>query len=76
VIKNLVSNAIKFTEQGYVRVHVNAEKRDEDTLRLNFAVADSGVGIPKSKQAEVFSAFTQLDPSYSKKFAGMGLAVC
>jgi two-component system, sensor histidine kinase len=75
VIKNLVSNAIKFTEQGYVRVHVNAEKRDEDTLRLNFAVADSGVGIPKSKQAEVFSAFTQLDPSYSKKFAGMGLGL-
>jgi PAS domain S-box-containing protein len=75
VIKNLVSNAIKFTEQGYVRLHVNAEKSDEDTLRLNFAVADTGVGIPKSKQSEVFSAFTQLDPSYSKKFSGMGLGL-
>jgi PAS domain S-box-containing protein len=78
VIKNLLSNAIKFTEQGFVRVHVKAEKNDEDTLRLNFTVADSGLGIPKSKQKEVFSAFTQLDPSYSKKFAGMGLglAIC
>jgi CheY-like chemotaxis protein len=75
VIKNLVSNAIKFTEQGFVRVHVQAEENDEDTLRLNFTVADSGLGIPKSKQKDVFSAFTQLDPSYSKKFAGMGLGL-
>jgi PAS domain S-box-containing protein len=78
VIKNLVSNAIKFTEHGFVRVHVHADKNDEDTLRLNFTVADSGMGIPRNKQKEVFSAFTQLDPSYSKKFAGMGLglAIC
>jgi PAS domain S-box-containing protein len=75
VIKNLVSNAIKFTERGFVRVHVKAEKNDEDTLRLSFSVADSGLGIPKSKQKEVFSAFTQIDPSYSKKFAGMGLGL-
>jgi PAS domain S-box-containing protein len=75
VLKNLVSNAIKFTERGYVRVHVNAEQNDEDTLRLHFTVTDSGLGIPKSKQKEIFSAFTQLDPSYSKKFAGMGLGL-
>jgi two-component system, sensor histidine kinase len=75
VLKNLVSNAIKFTEQGFVRVHVKAEKNDEDTLRLNFTVADSGMGIPKNKQKDVFNAFTQLDPSYSKKFAGMGLGL-
>jgi PAS domain S-box-containing protein len=75
VVKNLVSNAIKFTEEGFVRVHVGAEKNDEDTLRLNFTVADSGMGIPKNKQEEIFSAFTQLDPSYSKKFAGMGLGL-
>jgi two-component system, chemotaxis family, CheB/CheR fusion protein len=75
VIKNLVSNAIKFTKEGFVRVNVQAEKNDEDTLRLNFTVADSGMGIPKNKQKEVFSAFTQLDPSYSKKFAGMGLGL-
>ncbi|MFP4516751.1 MAG: response regulator [Desulfovibrionales bacterium] len=75
VIKNLVSNAIKFTERGFVRVHVNAEKYDEDTIRLNFTVTDSGMGIPKNKLNEVFSAFTQLDPSYSKKFAGIGLGL-
>jgi signal transduction histidine kinase len=75
VIKNLLSNAIKFTERGFVRVHVEAEKNDEDTLRLNFTVADSGLGIPRNKQKDVFSAFTQLDPSYSKKFAGMGLGL-
>jgi CheY-like chemotaxis protein len=71
----LISNAIKFTEQGFVRVHIQAEENDEDTLRLNFTVADSGMGIPRDKQKDVFSAFTQLDPSYSKKFAGMGLGL-
>jgi PAS domain S-box-containing protein len=75
VLKNLVSNAIKFTERGFVRVHVRAEKNDEDTHRLHFTITDSGLGIPKSKQKEVFGAFTQIDPSYSKKFAGMGLGL-
>jgi PAS domain S-box-containing protein len=75
VIKNLISNAIKFTERGFIRVHVKAEKNDEDTLRLNFAVSDSGLGIPRKKQKDVFNAFIQLDPSYSKKFAGMGLGL-
>jgi signal transduction histidine kinase/CheY-like chemotaxis protein len=75
VLKNLVSNAIKFTEQGFIRVHVKAEKNDEDSLSLHFTVNDSGMGIPKGNQNEIFSAFTQLDPSYSKKFAGMGLGL-
>jgi signal transduction histidine kinase len=75
VIKNLVSNAIKFTEQGYVKIEVKTEEQDAETLRLLVSVSDSGVGIPKSKQKDVFSAFTQLDSSYSKKFAGMGLGL-
>jgi PAS domain S-box-containing protein len=75
VIKNLVSNAIKFTEQGYVRIEARAEEEDEATSRLIFSVSDSGIGIPVDKQKDVFSAFTQLDPSYSKRFAGMGLGL-
>jgi two-component system, sensor histidine kinase and response regulator len=75
VIKNLVSNAIKFTEQGYVRIEARAEEENETTSRLIFSVSDSGIGIPVDKQEDVFSAFTQLDPSYSKKFAGMGLGL-
>jgi PAS domain S-box-containing protein len=75
VIKNLVSNAIKFTDQGFVKIAIKAEEQDADTLRLFVSVSDSGIGIPKSKQEDIFSAFTQLDPSYSKQFAGMGLGL-
>jgi PAS domain S-box-containing protein len=75
VIKNMVSNAIKFTDHGFVKVEAKAEKLDAETLLLHVSVADSGLGIPKSRQKDVFNAFTQLDPSYSKKFAGMGLGL-
>jgi PAS domain S-box-containing protein len=75
VIKNLVSNAIKFTDQGFIRVHVKADRNEEETLRLHISVSDSGIGIPGNKLKDIFSAFTQLDPSYSKKFAGMGLGL-
>jgi PAS domain S-box-containing protein len=75
IIKNLVSNAIKFTEHGFVRVGISSEKQDQDTLRLLVSVSDSGIGIPRSRQEDVFSAFTQLDPSYSKRFSGMGLGL-
>jgi signal transduction histidine kinase len=78
VVKNLVSNSIKFTEQGFVRIELNAEEIDDSRLKLFVSVSDSGVGIPKSKQKDIFRAFTQLDTSYSKKFPGMGLglAIC
>jgi signal transduction histidine kinase/ActR/RegA family two-component response regulator len=75
VIKNLVSNAIKFTKKGFVRIDVRSEEQDADTLRLLVSVSDSGIGIPRDRQKDVFSAFTQLDSSVSKKFAGMGLGL-
>jgi PAS domain S-box-containing protein len=75
VIKNLVSNAIKFTDRGFVRVEVSSGKANQESLRVAFTISDSGIGIPPDKQRDVFSAFTQLDPSYSKRFAGMGLGL-
>jgi PAS domain S-box-containing protein len=75
VIKNLVSNAIKFTDHGFVKVEVNSKRMDDETITLFVSVSDSGRGIPKSKQKDVFNAFMQLDSSYSKKFAGMGLGL-
>ncbi|MFP4317008.1 MAG: PAS domain S-box protein, partial [Desulfovibrionales bacterium] len=75
VLKNLVSNAIKFTKQGFVHVEMKAEALDDDTLRLAVSVSDSGIGIPRGKQKDIFNAFTQLDSSYSKNFAGMGLGL-
>jgi PAS domain S-box-containing protein len=75
VIKNLVSNAIKFTDQGFVRIDIRAEEKNLDTLLLFVAITDTGIGIPASKRKEIFNAFTQLDPSYSKKYKGMGLGL-
>jgi two-component system, sensor histidine kinase and response regulator len=73
VLKNLLSNALKFTDQGSIRVDVGHEKPDGEFLR--FIVSDTGIGIPGEKQGQLFQSFTQLDPSYSKRFAGAGLGL-
>ena len=75
VIVNLVGNAIKFTEKGEVVVQVSAELVCADFARLRFAVRDTGIGIPREKQARVFEAFSQVDASTTRKFGGTGLGL-
>jgi CheY-like chemotaxis protein len=75
VLKNILSNAVKFTEQGAIRVGVHLDKETAHLSRLGFSVSDTGIGIPEGKQDYLFQSFTQLDPSYSKKFAGAGLGL-
>lgn len=87
VLINLVGNAFKFTDKGEVvlRIHLNpqtgsggAADRDEGVISLNVSVRDSGIGIPKDKQGQLFNAFTQADSSTSRKYGGtgLGLAIC
>jgi len=73
IILNLVKNAVKFTEKGYVVVRVSSRKK-----MLFFEVIDSGIGIPKEKQSLVFNNFYQVDASTTRKYggSGMGLAIC
>jgi PAS domain S-box-containing protein len=73
VLKNLLSNAVKFTEQGAIRVNIGLDR--ESPSSLGFSISDTGIGIPEEKQGRLFQSFTQLDPSYSKKFAGVGLGL-
>jgi signal transduction histidine kinase/DNA-binding response OmpR family regulator/HAMP domain-containing protein len=84
IIKNLLSNAFKFTHQGSVRLLLSAVEsgwsRDNDDLNraskvLAFSVSDTGIGIPPDKQQIIFEAFQQADGSTSRKYGGTGLGL-
>jgi PAS domain S-box-containing protein len=75
VLINLVSNAIKFTQEGEVFVTVETESEGEDHATLHFSVRDTGIGVPKDKQAVIFEAFTQADASISRQYGGTGLGL-
>jgi PAS domain S-box-containing protein len=75
VINNLMSNAIKFTHEGEVSISISMVKETEHTVRLRFEVKDTGIGIPASKQATLFKAFTQADTSTSREYGGTGLGL-
>ncbi len=71
---NLISNAIKFTEEGHVCVKVSLEDKNNQPY-IRFDVSDTGVGIPPEKQEKVFESFTQADGSTSRKYGGTGLGL-
>jgi two-component system sensor histidine kinase RpfC len=73
VIINLVGNAIKFTEQGFITVRVHPRVLDNNSTLLRFEVTDTGIGIPPERQAAIFDPFTQADDSVSRSYGGTGL---
>jgi signal transduction histidine kinase/ActR/RegA family two-component response regulator len=75
VLTNLVGNAVKFTEAGYVRISIVEQSRTAVASRLAFSVADTGIGIPADKQGAIFEAFRQADGSTTRKFGGTGLGL-
>jgi len=74
ILTNLAGNAVKFTEQGGVRIDVRMTDA-HDRRRLRFEVRDTGVGVPPEKQAEIFNEFVQADSSHARKFGGSGLGL-
>lgn len=78
ILVNLVSNAIKFTDTGEVCITANVIGMEDDMYTLEFAVKDTGIGIPKEKYYKLFSSFSQVDASTTRKYGGtgLGLAIC
>ncbi len=78
VIINLLSNAVKFTDQGTVIVRVELLSEDEYSASLRITVADTGIGIPRERQQEIFNSFVQADSTTTRKYGGtgLGLSIC
>ncbi len=75
VLINLVGNAIKFTEQGGVTVHIDCLEHSAGQAVLQFRIADTGIGMSAEQQAQLFQAFTQADTSITRKYGGTGLGL-
>ncbi len=75
IIINLVSNAIKFTEQGGINVVVKKVSELDNQVRVQISVMDTGIGIPEGKLNAIFDSFTQADVGVSRKYGGTGLGL-
>lgn len=75
VIHNLLSNAVKFTDAGEVAYVVRGERLEDDRVRFDFAVTDSGAGISPDDLSLLFQPFTQVDGSSTRRFGGTGLGL-
>jgi CheY-like chemotaxis protein len=76
VLLNLAGNAIKFTQQGEVRISASVGPRgDGEFVDLRFAVSDTGIGIPEESRTSIFEAFRQADGSTSRMYGGTGLGL-
>lgn len=75
ILNNLLGNAIKFTELGYVSLEVNKLKETKDHISLQFVVKDTGIGIPEERIATIFESFTQGSGSTKRLYGGTGLGL-
>ncbi len=75
VITNLMSNALKFTETGSIKLTIRQLSIDDERVNLEFRVADTGIGIPEDKVEEIFNSFSQASSSTTRKYGGTGLGL-
>jgi CheY-like chemotaxis protein len=75
ILVNLGSNAVKFTKKGEIVIHACLEREDEKSATIRFSVRDTGIGIPENRQDILFSPFSQVDGSTTRRYGGTGLGL-
>jgi len=76
IISNLMGNAVKYTQEGQICISISTiERLNNEEVKLQFSVKDTGIGIPKSKTAVLFESFNQADNSNTRKYGGIGLGL-
>jgi len=75
ILHQLLANAVKFTESGYVKLSVTAQERNNSQIKLRFEIEDTGIGIPQEHIAKLFQAFRQADESSTRQFSGTGIGL-
>ena len=78
IITNLCGNSIKFTEQGHIEISAEIIERKDDRVILKVLIRDTGIGLDKSVQKEIFNSFSQADSSTTRRYGGtgLGLSIC
>ncbi len=75
ILLNLISNAIKFTTQGHIKLDARLLAKENEKAVLQFTVSDTGVGIPQDKIPHIFDRFYKIDPSYKGRHTGYGIGL-
>jgi signal transduction histidine kinase/CheY-like chemotaxis protein len=75
ILVNLVGNAVKFTDKGWVALEIDRIEATADAVRLRFSITDTGIGIPEEMRRSIFDQFTQADGSMTRRFGGTGLGL-
>ena len=78
ILNNLIANAIKFTESGHISLKIRLLEENEEKIKVEFEIKDTGIGICQEDIDKIFQAFTQVDSSTDKKYGGtgLGLTIC
>ncbi len=75
ILNNLISNAIKFTDEGYIKISLELVSQEEEWVNVRFTVQDTGIGVSPSKVKSIFDAFTQASTDTTRKYGGTGLGL-
>jgi len=75
ILINLLNNAVKFTEKGKITISVSSRAVEDGNYEINFAVKDTGIGIPEDKMGRLFQSFSQVDASTARRYGGIGLGL-